>query len=229
MKTIGLIGGTTWHSTIDYYRVINETINNRLGGDASAKILLYSVNYSEIIPLTKRQDWDSIAQIICAAAKTLEAAGAHCILLCANTMHLIAERVMAVINIPLIHIVDGVIKAIKEKNLTRVLLLGTKYTMSARFYSDPLELLGIQTFTPDENGIEIINASIYNEMGKGVFLPETKRLYLDIINGFGQKGAQGVILGCTEIPMLIKQADSTLPLFNTTVLHAVAAVDFALT
>lgn len=228
MKTIGLIGGTTWHSTVDYYRIINETMNTRFNNNTSAKILLYSANYGEIFLLTQKLDWDGIAEIICSAAKKLETAGADCLLLCANTMHIVADRVKAVVNIPLIHIADVVIEEIQREKLSRVLLLGTKYTMAATFYSAPLKQLGIDTIVPSKDEIEIINSSIYNELGKGIFLPATKIIYVDMIERFRLQGAEGVILGCTEIPMLIKQRDCVLPLLDTTQLHAVAAVDFAL-
>jgi aspartate racemase len=227
MKTIGLIGGTSWHSTIDYYRIINETVNARTGDNSSARILLYSVDYGEIIVLTEKEDWEGIAKILCDAAKKLEAAGADCLLLCANTMHLNAEKVQEAIRIPLIHVADVTIKAIQEENCSGVLLLGTKYTMLGGFYSQRLHAKGIKTFIPDANVREKINSTIYNELGRGIFLPETKKMYLDIIREFIPMGVQGVILGCTEIPLLIKQEDCTIPVFDTTRLHAVSAVNFA--
>ena len=228
MKTIGLIGGTTWHSTVDYYRCINEEVNRRLGNDASAKILLYSVDFGEIAPLTKKQDWDSIAVIVSDAAKKLEAAGADCLLLCANTMHLIAEKVQACISIPLIHIADVTVKAIKASKLSSVLLLGTKYTMRSTFYYERLQQNGIKLFIPGENDLELINSSIFNELGKGIISSQTKAEYLRIIDEFTRRGAAGVVLGCTEIPLLLKPADCNLPLFDTTQLHSIAAGDFAL-
>ena len=203
-------------------------MNTRFNNNTSAKILLYSANYGEIFLLTQKLDWDGIAEIICSAAKKLETAGADCLLLCANTMHIVADRVKAVVNIPLIHIADVVIEEIQREMLSRVLLLGTKYTMAATFYSAPLKQLGIDTIVPSKDEIEIINSSIYNELGKGIFLPATKIIYVDMIERFRLQGAEGVILGCTEIPMLIKQRDCVLPLLDTTQLHAVAAVDFAL-
>lgn len=227
MKTIGLIGGTSWHSTVDYYRIINETVNMRSGNISSAKILLYSVNFGEIVALTEKQDWDGVAVILCDAAKRLEMAGADCLLLCANTMHINAEKVQAAISIPLLHVADVTVRAIQEKKLTNVLLLGTKYTMQGSFYSQRLHAVGINTLTPGADVQEVINNTIYNEFGKGIFLPETKKVYLDIISRFALLGAEGVILGCTEIPILLKEEDCDLPLFDTTQLHAVAAVDFA--
>lgn len=227
MKTIGLIGGTSWYSTIDYYRIINETVNKRSGNNSSAKILLYSVDFGEIVVLTENGDWEAIAKILCDAAQKLELAGADCILLCANTMHINAEKVEAAINIPLIHVADVTVKAILEKKLSAVLLLGTKYTMFGGFYDQRLRQHGIKTFIPDGHLPDLINSTIYNELGKGIFLPQTKKTYLDIIRDFIPMGAEGVILGCTEIPLLLKQEDCSIPLFDTTMLHAISAVDFA--
>lgn len=228
MKTIGLIGGTSWYSTIDYYRIINESINNSLGNNASAKIFLYSVNYEEIVTLTKKGDWNSIELIISKAAKKLENAGAECMLLCANTMHTIADEIQSAINIPLIHVVDVVLKALEQKNIKAVLLLGTKYTMKGSFYAERLEKKGIHLLIPDLNEIEQINNTIYNELGKGLLLPATKEIYLNIIEKYVRLGATGVILGCTEIPLLIHQADCAVPILDTTLLHASAAAAFAL-
>jgi len=227
MKIIGLIGGTSWHSTIEYYRIINETVNKRVGNSSSARILLYSLDFGEIVALTERGDWDRIAAILSDAAKRLEIAGADCILLCANTMHINAEKVQAAINIPLIHVADVTLKAAQDNNCQAVLLLGTKHTMLSPFYFSRFNANGIKIFVPDKNDMELINATIYNEFGKGIFLPKTKKLYLDIIHKFIPMGVDGVILGCTEIPLLLKQEDCTIPLFDTTQLHAVSAVDFA--
>ena len=228
MKTIGLIGGTTWISTVDYYRIINETINSRVGNNASAKLLLYSVNFEEIASFTKQGDWKAIEKIIATAAKNLEKAGADCILLCANTMHIIASEVQAAISIPLLHIADAISKAILLEKITAVLLLGTKYTMQSQFYAKRLQQSGISILVPDPSEMEIINDSIYNELGKGLLLPETKKMYLRLIEKYVALGAEGVILGCTEIPLLIKQQDCKIPVFDTTFLHALAAVDFSL-
>lgn len=228
MKTIGLIGGTSWVSTIDYYRIINSTVNKRRGGNESARIILHSVNYGEIVSLTQRGDWDAIGAIICAAAQNAENSGADCVLLCANTMHQIADRVQAAVSIPLIHVADVTAKAIRAKGIEAVLLLGTRYTMLSAFYRQHLEQQGIKLIVPGTASIEFVNNSIYNELGKNVFLPETKKTYLDIIDASVPAGAQGVILGCTEIPLLLKQEDCSLPVFDTSLLHATAAVDFAL-
>ncbi len=228
MKTIGLVGGLSWVSSLDYYRFFNEITNQRLGGNEAAKIVMYSVNYGEIVTLTHKGDWNGIAAIISEAAKKVEAAGADCVLLGANTMHHIAERVQEKVSVPLLHIADATAKAIHQKGITKVALLGTRYTMQFEFYKNKLAGHGIETIIPDAEGIEYVNNAIYNELGKGQFLPGTKQQFLQLIDELSKKGAGGVILGCTEIPMLIKQTDTAVPVFDTTLLHATAAVDFAL-
>ena len=171
---------------------------------------------------------EAIENILSTAAKNLEVAGADCMLLCANTMHIIAAEVQAAIDIPLIHIADVILKAIKKNDCKKVLLLGTKYTMEASFYSDRLQPQGIEIIIPDAAEREIINNSLYNELGKGIFLPATKQHYIDIIEKYKNQGAEAVILGCTEIPLIVKSSDCSIPLFDTLLLHAIAAVDFAL-
>jgi len=228
MRTIGLIGGLTWYSTIEYYRAINREVNERLGGDEAAKIIIHSVNYGEIRTLTEAGDWKGIAAIICDTAKKTEAAGAECLLLGANTMHKIAGEVMDTIRIPLIHIADVVGKAIRGKNIRKVALLGTRYTMLLDFYKTKLAAMDITTIIPGTKEIDTINRGIYEELAKGECRASTKKEYLGIIEGLINQGAEGVILGCTEIPMLIKQEDCSIPVFDTTLLHARAAVDFAL-
>ncbi len=228
MKVIGLVGGTSWISSVDYYRLFNEITNQRLGGNEAAKIVLYSVNYGEIVTYTHQGNWDAIAAIIADAAQKVEKAGADCILLGANTMHHVAERVQQSVKIPLLHIADVVGKAITEKQLKKVALLGTKYTMLFDFYTRKLAEYGIETIIPDAEGVDFVNSAIYNELGKGKFLPETKQGFLHLIGKLAGQGAEGVILGCTDIPMLIKQEDTLVPVFDTTLLHATAAVDFAL-
>ena len=227
MKTIGIIGGLTWYSTLDYYRLLNELANKKLGGSHAAKIILNSVDFAEIEVLTKKQDWDSIAVIIGNAAKIVEAAGAGCLMIGANTMHRIADEVQSAITIPVIHISDAVAEAIKTKGLKKVALLGTKYTMQLDFYKTRLGAAGIDVTIPGDADVELINDSIYNEFSKGVFLPERKMQYLQIIQSLVKNGAEGVILGCTEIPILIKQEDCDVPVFDTTFIHAKAAVKFA--
>jgi aspartate racemase len=228
MKTIGLIGGISWVSTIDYYRIINSTVNKRLGGNQSARIILHSVNYAEIVAMTHKGDWDGIASMIIAAAQQEEKAGADCILLCANTMHQIAGRVQAAVSVPLIHVAEVTAKAVNQKGIDAVLLLGTRYTMLSDFYRESLLRHGTRLILPDESSMDFVHNTIYNELGQNVFLQTTKNAYLDIINASIATGVRGVILGCTEIPLLLKQEDCPLPVFDTTLLHATAAVDFAL-
>jgi aspartate racemase len=228
MKKIGLIGGISWVSTIDYYRIINEQINQRLKGVNAGEIIMYSVNYGVIKQLTDQERWDDITNLIVDAAKKTEAAGAECLIIGANTMHRIAPDVQAAINIPLLHIAEQTAIAIQQKKLNKIALLGTKYTMELNFFKDKLSELGISTVVPDAADRAYINAAIYNEMGKGVFLPETKMILLNIMDALALQGVEGVVLGCTEIPMLITQADFRLPLFDTTLIHATAAVNFAL-
>jgi aspartate racemase len=228
MKTIGIIGGLTWLSTAEYYRVLNEMVNARLGGVASAKIVLHSVNFEEIKTLTFADDWEGISRLICDLARKLEAAGADCILIGANTMHRIADQVQAAVNIPVIHIAAATGRAIQEKKLKKVALLGTRYTMELGFYQRVLEQDGITTIIPGEEDRQYIHDAIYNEMGKNLFLPATRERFLAIISQLAAAGAEGVILGCTEIPLLIKQNDCSLPVFDTTQIHAAAALAFAL-
>ena len=228
MKTIGFIGGLTWHSSIDYYRLMNEMVNEKLGGAHSCKMLMYSVEFGEIKTLTFAEDWDGIAKIISSIAITLQNAGADCIVLGANTMHNIADKVKAAINIPLIHIAEATATEISKQQINKVALFGTKYTMQMDFYKDKLAEKNISTVIPNEVDIEYINNIIYEEMGKGIFLPETKARVIQIINALQQAGAQGVILGCTELPILIKPGDISIPSFDTTLIHAKAAVEFAL-
>ncbi len=228
MKTIGLIGGLTWYSSIDYYRYINEAVNKKLGGDEAGRIILYSVNYGEIKKLTHQNNWAAIADIICNAAIKLQNSGANIILLGANTMHYIFNNVEKAVSIPILHIADATAIEIKNKNLKKVALLGTKYTMQFDFFKERLAQFGIKTLIPCETEIEIINSAIYNELAKGIFLRETKEKFLTVINNLKQHGAEGVILGCTEIPLLIKQDDCDVPVFDTTLIHASAAVEFAL-
>lgn len=228
MKTIGMIGGLTWLSTLDYYRLLNELVNQRLGGVEAGQIIVYSVNFGEIKVLTEAGQWDEIAKRISGVAKKLEQAGADCILIGANTMHKVADEVQAAVTIPVIHIAEEVANSIKEKGLSSVALLGTKYTMQLDFYKNKLAAKGISTIIPNEAEIEVINTAIYTEMGKGIFTSTTKAKFLEIIQRLITEGAEGIILGCTEIPILIKQEDCTVPVFDTTRIHSQAAVRFAL-
>ena len=225
MKPIGLIGGLTYVSTLEYYRYLNEVANERLGGSESVEIIMYSVNFGEVRKLTETGDWKSISRIICTVAKTIEAAGAACILIGANTMHKIADEVQAAIKIPVIHIAEATAKEILEAGLKKVGLMGTKYTMQLGFYADHLAKFGIDTIIPEQDDVEYINHTIYNEFSKNIFTAKTKTAYLNIISKLRAKGAQGIIGGCTEIPILLKQSDCDIPLFDTAMIHSRAGVD----
>jgi aspartate racemase len=229
MKTLGLIGGTTWLSTVDYYRLLNEGINARAGGMQYARCILYSLNFADIVKINERQDWDAALELFGDAAARLKAAGAEGLVLCANTAHVIAERLEQRIGLPLIHIADATARAIRAKGIERVALLGTKYTMELPFFRDRLAWHGITAVTPNDGEREYIHGTIFGELAKNEIRPETRKRYLEIIDRMAQQeGVRGAILGCTEIPLLIKQSDTKVPVFDTTALHAGAAVDFAL-
>lgn len=228
MKTIGLIGGLTWLSTAEYYKLLNQSVNEKLGGVSSAKIVMHSVNFEEIKQLTEAGNWDGILAIISKAAKQLEQAGADCLLIGANTMHKIADQVQASVSIPVFHIAVATAAVVKEKQLNKVALLGTQYVMLQDFYKNKLIEQGLDIIIPDADSIAFVNHSIYTEMGKGLFLPETKQRFIQIIENLAKAGAQGVILGCTEIPILIQQADVSIPIFDTTRIHVKTAIEFVL-
>ena len=228
MKPIGLIGGITYVSTIEYYRYINELANEKLGGNETLGIIMYSVNFGEIKVLTEAGDWEKITGIICKAAQTIEQGGASCLLIGANTMHKIADEVQAVIKIPVVHIAEAVAKEILKKGLKKVGLLGTRHTMQLGFYTDRLAKHGIETIIPGQEDIDFLNYTIYNEFSKNLFLPQTKAGYLKIISKLKERGAEGIILGCTEIPFLVKQSDCDILLFDTVKIHSSAGVDHVL-
>lgn len=228
MKTIGLIGGTSWISTIEYDRTINQLTNERLGGLNSAKILLYSINFEEFKPPSDPNGWGAVAETFTGIARRLENAGADCLLLCANTPHMVAESVRKNIHIPLLHIAEVTAKEVARQKLTTVGLLGTKFTMEFPFFKEKLSNNNIQTVIPNDRDREFIHASIYAELGKGIFSVGTKKRYLQIIEELKTRGARGVIFGCTEIPMLLNQSDCDIPVFDTTAIHSRSAVDFAL-
>ncbi len=228
MKIIGLIGGISWLSTIEYYKLLNQLVNDRLGGVEAAKVMVYSVNFGDVKRLTLADDWDGLAAMMCTAANELEKGGAECILIGANTMHKIADQVQAAVNIPLIHIVTVTAEAIVQKNIQTVALLGTKYVMQQDFYKQKISQKNIHTLIPAQEDITYINNAIYEEFGKGIFLPATKERFLQIIDNLASEGAGGVIFGCTEIPLLIQPAECPIPVFDTTRIHAEAAVNFSL-
>jgi len=228
LKTIGLIGGTSWHSTVDYYCIINQEVNRELGDLHSAKILLYSVDLDEFKTLADAGGWPKITEWFAGIAQQLQTAGAEAIVLCANTPHLIATELQKSIQIPIIHIADETVNELRSQGIRKAALLGTKFTMEAAFFKDKLLEQGIEAIIPDADGRQLIHQTIFDELEKGLVLMETKVRYLDIIQNPIEKGAEAVILGCTEIPLLIKPEDCTIPVFDTTLIHAKAAARFAL-
>jgi len=228
MKTIGLIGGMSWESTVTYYQLINESVKKALGGLHSAKILLYSVEFAQIEEMQAAGKWEEAARVLTDAAQALERAGADFILICTNTMHKVAPQVSAGIHVPLMHIAEATAKALLEKGIKRVGLLGTKYTMTQEFYRDKLVEAGLEVLTPDEADMDIVHRVIYDELCLGIVRRESKEEYLRIIGTLAARGAQAVILGCTEIGLLVGQEDMELPVFDTTKIHAEQAVCAAL-
>ena len=229
MKTIGMIGGMSWESSIEYYRIINEGVKGKLGGLHSAKSVMYSVDFAEIETLQHEGRWEEATQAMVEAAKHVEAGGADFVIICTNTMHKMAEEVEAAIHIPLLHIVDATAEAIKALGLQVVGLLGTNFTMEQDFYRGRLvERHGLEVLIPEEQDREIVHRVIYDELVLGVIKPESRSQYERIIEKLIEAGAQGIILGCTEIGLLVKDEDSRVPLFDTTFIHAVAAVEYAL-
>jgi aspartate racemase len=228
MKTIGLIGGTSWVSTADYYRIINELTTEHLGGINSAHIIMYSVNFTDFKALVDAGEWDKFNSEVTLRAQKLEQAGADCILLCANTMHMAADTVQQNTNIPLLHIAEVTAQDIVRKKLKKVGLLGTRFTMEKDFFKDRLKKYGIETIIPGLEAREFMHAAIFDEMGIGIFNPATKARYLQEINKLLDAGAEGIIFGCTEIPLLIPAAECSFPVFDTLELHSKSAVEFAL-
>ncbi len=228
MKTIGLIGGMSWESTLTYYKMINERTKEVLGGLHSAKILLYSVDFAEIEEYQAKNEWDKSAKVLADIAKKLENAGADFIVICTNTMHKIAPQIAEKIDIPILHIAEATAKVIKAKDIKKVALLGTKYTMTQDFYKQKLIDNGIEVLIPKEEDIEIVNDIIYNELCLGKIDSASREKYINIINTLKDLGAEGVILGCTEIGLLISQNDCTMPIFDTCKIHALEVVNFAI-
>ncbi|WP_040394912.1 aspartate/glutamate racemase family protein [Centipeda periodontii] len=220
MKTIGLIGGMSWESTVTYYQVINETIKKQLGGLHSAKCILYSVDFDEIEKYQASGEWDKSADVLSEAAQALERAGADYIVICTNTMHKVASEIGRNIHIPILHIADMTAVQLKKHGIRKVGLLGTKYTMQQDFYKNILIEQGIEVLIPNDADVDVVNRIIYDELCLGKILEESKAVYLDIIHELARNGAQGIILGCTEIGLLIQQSDTDIPLFDTTRIHA---------
>jgi aspartate racemase len=228
MKTIGLIGGMSWESSIEYYRIINETVRARLGGLHSAQSLMYSVDFAEVERLQRDGRWDEAARVLVEAARRLERGGADFVLLCTNTMHKLADAVEKAIAIPLLHIADAAAATVKMEGLARVGLLGTRFTMEEEFYRTRLGGHGLTVLIPEAADRDVVHRVIYEELVLGKILPESRDAYRRIIGALHRQGAEGIVLCCTEIGLLVKPEDSPLPLFDTTLLHARAAVDAAL-
>jgi len=228
LKTIGLIGGMSWESTMVYYQLINEVVKNQLGGLHSAKLLLYSVDFYEIEQCQVKGEWDKAADILSAVAQNLEKAGADFIVICTNTMHKVVPQIQGRIKIPVLHIAEATAEELKAHNIVKVGLLGTKYTMTQEFYKEKLMSEGIEVVIPNDDDIERINDVIYHELCLGIISDQSKQEYLRIINQMAKKGADGILLACTEIGMLIKQEDTSLPVFDTTQIHARRAALFAI-
>lgn len=228
MKTIGLIGGLSWESTATYYRLLNEAVRGRLGGLHSAKLLLWSFDFAEIEALQAQGDWQAATALMADAARRLERGGAACLVICSNTMHRMAAEVEAATALPLIHIADATATAIRASRSRRPLLLATRYTMEQPFYKARLaERHGIQALIPDEASRTTVHRIIYDELCRGIIRPESKAAYLEVVARGRAQGADGVIFGCTEVGMIIAAEDFDIPVFDTTLLHAEAAIAFA--
>ena len=228
LKTIGLIGGMSWESSMTYYKVINETVKNKLGGLHSAKCIMYSVDFYEIEKCQADGNWEKSGEILGEAAYNLEKAGADFIVICTNTMHKVINQIKERISIPVLHIAEMTAEKILEKKMKNIALLGTKYTMEQDFYKSKLIEKGINVIIPDKNDIEIINKVIYDELCLGIINHESKAKYLEIVKTLKQKGAEGIILGCTEIGLLIKNEDTDVPLFDTALIHAEQAAIYSI-
>lgn len=228
MKTIGMIGGMSWESTVTYYEILNKETVKALGGLHSSKILMYNVDFAEIEECMSKDDWTSVAEIMTDISKKLEKAGADFIVIATNTIHKAAPDVEKNIGIPVLHIADAAADAVKKDGIRKIGLLGTKYTMMQDFIIERLKDAGLDVIVPDENDIEIVNDIIFNELCLGRILDPSRKEFQRIITALKDKGAEGVILGCTEIGMLISQEDSVLPVYDTTIIHAEAAAKTAL-
>jgi aspartate racemase len=229
MKVIGLIGGMSWESSIEYYRIINQEIGQALGGVHSARSVMVSVDFGEIEDLQMQGEWDKAAEIMIRCAKAVEGAGADFLLICTNTMHLMAEEVAASVNIPLLHIADAAARAVRKAGLDKVGLLGTRFTMEKDFYRGRLESLhGLEVIVPDASGRELVHKVIYDELVQGSIREASRRKFQAVIDQLVQAGAQGIVLGCTEIGLLIKADDVSVPIFDTMEIHARTAVEAAL-
>jgi aspartate racemase len=229
MKIIGMIGGMSWESSIEYYRIINQTVRTELGGLHSAKSMMVSVEFAEIEALQHQGRWDEASKILIDAARSLENGGADFGIICTNTMHKLYDRIQQSIQIPLLHIADATAESIKAEGIQKIALLGTRFTMEENFYKGRLvDNYGLEVIIPSSADMEIVHRIIYDELCAGLIKSDSKQSYADIIGRLVQEGAEGIILGCTEIGLLVKQEDSPVLLFDTTEIHAKAAVKYAL-
>jgi aspartate racemase len=229
MKVIGLIGGMSWESTVEYYRLINESVKERLGGLHSAKCVLYSVDFAEVEALQRRGKWSEAAQLLAVAAQNVEKTGADLVLICTNTMHKVADTIQARIGVPLLHIADATAEKVKQADIGRVGLLGTRFTMEDDFYRGRLTgQFGLEVMIPDTKDRETVHRIIYEELCVGRIRPESRAQVADIMSRLVEMGAEGIILGCTELGLLVGAGDCHVPLFDTTRVHALAAVELAL-
>lgn len=228
MKTIGLIGGMSWESSLEYYRIINEEVKAKLGGLHSAKCILYSVDFEEIERCQAEGNWESSGKLLGDAALSLEKAGAEMILICTNTMHKVIGYIEEKVSLPILHIADSTAKQIQKSKISTVGLLGTKYTMEQDFYKTRIETNGIKVLIPSEEDRKVINKVIYEELCLGEIQQSSRDYYKKVIKGLVDDGAEGIILGCTEIGLLVKPEDSKVPLFDTAVIHAIESVNMAL-
>ena len=229
MKTIGLIGGMSWESSLEYYRIVNETVKEKLGGLHSCKCLMYSVDFGVIVALQHQNKWDELTKLMIEAAQNLKHGGADFIVICTNTMHKMAPEIETSTGLNVLHIADVTGAAISKDQIQKVGLLGTRFTMEGDFYKKRLkDNYDIEVIIPEDTDRQIIHDIIYNELCLGVIKDDSRQKYIDIINKLCANGAEGIILGCTEIPLLIKQSDVLIPVYDTTKIHAESAVDFAL-
>jgi len=228
MKKMGLLGGMSWESSLEYYRIMNETVKEKLGGSHSANCLMYSFDFQEIEDLQHRGEWEKLKRLMIDEAKNLKKAGAESIVICTNTMHLMAPDIEVGTGLKVIHIAEATGDEILKRSIKKVLLLGTKFTMEGTFYREKLEERGIEVIIPAESDRQVVHEIIYNELILGELNPQSRRKYVEIINRAADIGVTGVVLGCTEIPLLIKDKDVDIEVFDTTEIHARAAVDFAI-
>lgn len=229
MKLLGFIGGMNWQSTVEYYKTINTLVNQKLGGNHSARVIIYSVDFDEILKLEMQNDWNLVKRKMIEISRSLEKAGAKGLVICSNTMHLIAEDLQKVSKIPILNVIDATAEEIKKNGINSVGLLGTKFTMEGKFYRDRLEnKYQLKVLIPSKNDIEKINNIIYNELAYGKINASSKKEIKRIIEYLILDGAEGIILGCTELPMLINSNETDIPLFDTLVIHMTAAMNFSL-